>query len=244
MESRVSKDSFIIKTPIAHRGLHGKDVPENSAQAFSLAIEAGYAIETDVRLTKDKQVIIFHDDLVERMCGISGKVIEMEYSELEKLRLNNSSQKIITFKEFLKLVNGKVSLLIEIKNDGAVGVLESLVIEQLKDYKGEFAVQSFNPFSLQYFKLHASKILRGQLSCYFKGEKLAYYKKFLLKRMLLNKKSEPDFISYAIENMPNRFVKKYKIPLLAWTIRSKENLNKAKSLNANVIFENTSIFNK
>lgn len=243
MNSRINQNSFLLKTPIAHRGFHNEKIPENSPAAFKAAMEKNYAIETDIRITRDKKVIVFHDDSLERMCNISGRVIEKDLSEIQKLNLKNSGEKIITLSEFLKLIDGKVPLLIEIKNDGKVGVLESLAIEELKTYKGEFAVQAFNPFVLKYFKINAPEILRGILSCYFKGEKLAFYKKFLLKRMRFNKSSEPDFISYAIENLPNRYVEKYKnLPLIAWTIRTKEGLAKAKALQANIIFENEEIF--
>lgn len=238
-ESRIKSDSFLLKTPIAHRGLHGGKIPENSAAAFKAAMEKKYALEIDVRLTKDNKIVVFHDDSLERMCGVMKKVIEADLAEIQKLKLKNSEEKILTFKEFLELVNGKAPLLIEIKNSGKVGVLESLILDELKNYEGEFAIQSFNPFSIEYFKINAPKILRGILSCYFKSEPLAFYKKFLLKRMFFNKRCQPDFISYAIENLPNRYVKKYSgIPLLAWTIRKKYDLEKAKSLNANVIFEN------
>ena len=56
------QNSFLTKTPIAHRGLHDANRPENSFAAFQAAIEKGYAIETDVRISKDHRLIIFHDD--------------------------------------------------------------------------------------------------------------------------------------------------------------------------------------
>ncbi|MGB1015550.1 MAG: glycerophosphodiester phosphodiesterase family protein, partial [Nannocystaceae bacterium] len=53
--------TWLRHTPIAHRGLHSDDAPENSLPAFAAAIAAGYAIELDVRLLADETVVVFHD---------------------------------------------------------------------------------------------------------------------------------------------------------------------------------------
>ena len=232
--------SWLVETPIAHRGLHDKVSPENSLSAFSKAIEKGYAIELDVQLLSDDTVVVFHDESLSRMTGNDGYIKFLNKEDLKVLKLAGSKEHIPTFEEVLKLVDGRTPLLIEIKNQFKVGKLEQKVIDMLKNYKGEFAIQSFNPFSLQYFKNHAPNFLRGQLSGYFKGEKLAWIKKFLLKRMTFNKStSEPNFISYGASTLPNRFVRKFKkLPLLAWTVRSKEEYLKVIKYCDNIIFEN------
>ena len=73
----------------AHRGLHSRDksVPENSLEAFELASRAGYGIELDVQLSKDGQVVVFHDDDLKRVCGVDCRVDEKTYAELTELRL-------------------------------------------------------------------------------------------------------------------------------------------------------------
>ena len=60
----------------AHRGLHdnNSDAPENSMAAFRKAVDAGYGIELDVQLTKDRIPVIFHDDTLKRVCGVDGYV--------------------------------------------------------------------------------------------------------------------------------------------------------------------------
>ena len=233
-------DSWLVCQPIAHRGLHDKDIPENSLPAFQNAIDNGYAIELDVQMIADGTLVVFHDDSLSRLTNNDGYLKFLNKSDLEILTLKGSKEKIPTLEDVLLFIKGQTPILIEIKNKGKVGQLEQKVIDLLKDYKGEFAVQSFNPFSLNYFKHHAPSILRGQLSGYFKGEKLAYFKKFLLKRMAFNKNiSEPHFISYDATTLPNRFVKKYKnLPLLAWTVRSKEDYLKVVKHCDNIIFEN------
>lgn len=232
--------SWLVETPIAHRGLHDKTNPENSLGAFEKAVESGYAIELDVQLLSDDTVVVFHDDSLSRMTGNDGYIKFLTKEDLKVLKLGGTKEHIPTLDEVLKLVDGRAPLLIEIKNQFKVGKLEQKVIDILKNYKGEFAVQSFNPYSLKYFKHHAPNILRGQLSGYFKGEKLSFLKKFVLKRMAFNKSvSEPNFISYDASTLPNRFVRKYKtLPLLAWTVRSKEEYLKVIKHCDNIIFEN------
>lgn len=233
-------NSWLVETPIAHRGLHDKDCPENSISAFQKAITEGYPIELDVQMIADGTVIIFHDESLSRLTDNDGYIKFLNKSDLDILRLKDSKEKIPTFEEVLKFVDGKVPLLIEIKNPSKVGELEKKVIELLKDYKGEYAIQSFNPYVLEYFYKHAPNVLRGQLAGYFKKEKLSFFKKYALKRMLLNKKiSHPDFISYEARKIPNRFTRKYrKLPLLAWTVRSQSEYIRVVKHCDNVIFEN------
>lgn len=237
-------DSWIAKQPIAHRGLHDKAAPENTLSAFSQAIEKGYAIELDVRIIDDGNVIVFHDDKLTRLADIDGYASGLKLEDLDQIYILKSEQKIPLLKQVLELVAGRVPLLIEIKNDKKAGVLEQNVIDILKEYNGDFAVQSFNPFSLEYIKKHAPSFIRGQLSCFYNGNKtLPGIQRFVLKRMMLNRKvSEPHFISYDTENLPNRFVKRYKrLPILAWTVRTNEELMRVKPHCTNIIFENIEI---
>lgn len=232
-------NSWLVEYPIAHRGLHDKTHPENSISAYEQAINEGYAIELDVRLISDGTVIVFHDESLSRLTDNDGYVKFLTKADLDILKLKDSKEKIPTFEEVLKFVDGRVPLLIEIKNEGKVGQLEKTVIDMLKDYKGQYAIQAFNPFVLEYFYKHAPEIPRGQLAGYLKDTKLSFVKKFALKRMLLNKKvSHPDFISYEAKQLPNRFVRKYKkLPLLAWTVKSQSEYLKVVKYCDNIIFE-------
>ena len=85
---------FLTKTPIAHRGLHGNGIPENSLAAFEAAVKNGYPIETDVHFTRDRQLVAFHDDTVDRMTDASGKVSAFPLSALRELRLAGTLERI------------------------------------------------------------------------------------------------------------------------------------------------------
>ena len=232
-------NSWLVTDYIAHRGLHTLQLPENSLGAFKNAVNCGYPIELDVQLISDGNVIVFHDYSLARMTGRDGYTKNLKTEELNKYFLDKTEYTIPTLEEVLSIVDGQVPILIEIKNEGKVGELEKNTYEILKNYHGEYAIQSFNPYSLEWFKINAPKVLRGQLSSFFKGTNLSFFKKFALKRMMLNKKvSCPDFISYDAKCLPNRFVKKYKhLPLLAWCIRSQSDYMKVVKYCDNIIFE-------
>ena len=229
--------NFITDKYIAHRGFHNTENPENTIGAFARAIENNYAIELDVQLLADGTVVVIHDNKLSRLCGVDKYLSNCNLEDLQNLYVLDTKWQVPTLKQVLEFVDGKTPLLIEIKNTLKVGELEAKVYELLKDYNGEFAIQSFNPFSLQWFKDNAPNVLRGQLSSYFKGEDLSFIKKTLLKKLRLNKISNPHFISYNAENLPNRFCNKCKLPVLAWTVRSQEQYMKVVKFVDNIIFE-------
>ena len=101
----------------AHRGLFNPKlgIPENSMPAFSRAIEKGYGIELDVQVTKDNRIVVFHDYSLGRMCGIDIPLETKTYAELQELCLQNTRETIPLLSDVLKLVNGQVPLLVEIK---------------------------------------------------------------------------------------------------------------------------------
>ena len=233
-------DSWIAKTPIAHRGLHDQQTPENSLPAFKKAIEKGYAIEIDLQMTKDGVIVVFHDDFLDRMTNGKGNIKEKTFDEIKNLTLKNSNEKIPTFNEFLSLVNQQTPVLIEIKDHENIGVAEEKIAKQLENYKGEFAIQSFNPFIVKWFKQNTS-FVAGILSCFFCDVKLAWYKKLMLKNLYLLKNVKADFVSYEA-NAGYTFNKlkrlKNKKPILFWTVKSFDDMQKYKQVCDNVIFEN------
>lgn len=233
--------NWLTTLPIAHRGLHDHQAPENSLSAVDQAIAGGFAIEIDVHLSADKQVVVFHDTTLLRMTGRTGRLADYKLAELERLQLLDSSCHIPSFAAVLARVQGQVPLLIEIKNKGEVGELEQAIAQQLDDYRGDFAVQSFNPYSIGWFAKHRPNWLRGQLSCDFRDEHdMAWPKKFLLRHLLMNRVSQPHFIGYDIRCLPAWAVtraRKSGVPVLAWTVNSTEKQQHANQFADNIIFE-------
>ena len=228
------KESYII----SHRGIHdNKKIYENTLEAFELSIKKGYIIELDIRLTKDKKIIVFHDANTKRITNQNKIVEENTYKEL-------NSQNIIhipLLEEVLTLVNGKVPLLIEIKPSSITGELESLLMNLLTKYQGKYAIQSFSPKVLYYFKRNYPKVLRGQLSKKYTKQKISPTNKFILSNMLLNIITKPHFISYKYNELSPEKIKKYKkknIHLIGWTITNEREFEHYKKYYDNLICEN------
>ncbi len=239
-------NTFLNTLPVAHRGLHDETKPENSLAAFRAAINAGYAIETDVHFTKDGAIAVFHDDSLKRMTGDPREIKDCTMKELKELRLGGTEERIPSFEEFLTVVGGKVPLLIEIKEmKGVKGkkiAAAMLDAMQTIGYKGEYAVQSFDPFYAKAYKKLAPDVpcgilAQGKMS--EKGDPLSWrIKAYLLSRMKFNKLVKPDFVSYGFWLLPQKCVTKFKGYKLAWTIRSPEDEAQARKYVDNIIFEN------
>lgn len=224
------------KTPFmgwlyAHRGLHDNagDAPENSMRAFERAVEAGYGIELDVQLTRDKVPVVFHDFSLQRVCGAEGKVIDYTYEELCRFRLCNSQEKIPRFEDFLKMVDGRVPLIVELKIDWTDITVCPAVDKLLGSYKGVYCIESFNPLGLMWYRRNRSEVMRGQLSDAFlqeEGPKGILY--FVLEHMLLNCVTKPDFIAYNHKyywTLSRQICKKlYRSLAVAWTVKTQEEL--------------------
>lgn len=224
--------------PIAHRGLHTEDLPENSLEAFDAAVKNNFAIELDVRTIDDGSLIVFHDDRLARMTGVDGYAGNLSPDALKDLRLLGTDSIVPTFEQTLETVNGKTPLLIEIKNDNKVGTTESKLLQMLKGYNGEYAIQSFNPYSVGYFKEHLPDTPRGQLSMVYQKNQLTFMKRYFLGRLKLNRVSAPDFIAYNANDLPNKYVTRTKLPVIAWTVRSQSEFEKVAPYCDNIIFEN------
>ncbi len=235
---------FLTGLPIAHRGLHS-DAPENSMSAFEAAIKAGYAIETDVRLTKDGALVLFHDDNLLRMTGVEKKVIDCTLLELQTYRLGGTQEKIPLFSEFLDVLGGRVPFLLEIKNVPEIDAKTFIgqISDALSGYRGVYAVQSFQPLYVHTFRKLRKNILCGILATASSSKKdfgnspLWRLKSFAVRHMSLNFWAKPDFISFRFSDYPTRETEKFKGIKLAWTVRSKEDERYARKYADNIIFE-------
>lgn len=229
---------------VAHRGLfNNKDIPENSMPAFANAVYHGYAIELDVQITKDDQLVVFHDKTLKRMCNDKRSVSKLTYAELDSLFLLNTGEKIPFFKDVLSLVSGKVPLVVEIKPEGRFIKTAELTDKLLSEYNGSYCIESFQPMVLKWFKEHSPEILRGQLSTVYtkKSLKKPWWMRFLLNNLMLNFISSPDFIAYN-HKYKNRFTYRvcraiYKPFNVAWTIRSQKELVNARDVFDLFIFD-------
>lgn len=224
----------------AHRGLHDNrsQAPENSMAAFRKAVEAGYGIEMDVQLTADKVPVIFHDFTLARVCGVQGYVKDYTFKQLREFNLLDSGEKIPALRDVLEMVGGRVPLIIEYKSNDMDMTICEKVDPMLRAYKGIYCIESFNPLILLWYRRHRPKVMRGQLSDVFYREPeyrpLPKAVQMLPFQFLVgNFLSKPDFIAYNHlyeSNISRRLCRDlFKAKAAAWTIKSRRELDKAKS---------------
>ena len=234
----------------SHRGLHGGQIPENSISAFKMSAEKGYGAEFDVQLTKDKKLVVFHDDSLLRMTGAESSISDLSYDELQEFRLKDTEEKIPLLREVLSTLAG-VPILCEIKKQGSNTNTEicSYVASELDGYSGDICIESFSPFILRWFKKNRPDFARGQLSADFiknKGDDLRGISAFFMTHMLLNFLSRPDFIAYRFTDTSAglRFCKKaFRTPVFGWTARGDKERELCRSLFEGEIFEETKLIN-
>ena len=238
------KNVFFGKRFFAHRGLHGKGICENSMTAFRRAADAGFGIELDVRLTKDGYPVVFHDDDLKRLCGTEKSVHEMTWAQLQMLSLPDG-QKIPLFSQVLETAAGRTPLLVEIKSVkiGHTDVSQK-VLELLKDYTGPYAVQSFDPFQLRYFRKHAAQVIRGQLARKYpggSGMSFGSVAERLAGNLVFNCIGRPDYVAYQHTDTGKlccRMIRRlFKAPFAVWTVCTEAEEEKVKDICDVIIFE-------
>lgn len=229
---------------IAHRGLHTKDkqTPENSLPAFCAAADAGYGIELDIQLSSDGEVVVFHDDTLQRVCGVPQRVDALPLAQLQELRLCGTPYTIPLFTEVLQAVNGRVPLIVELKRGAHNALLCQKALAMLREYKGEFCIESFDPTIVRWFKKNAPDIYRGQLSDApraFKGSLKPWLARFALGALFTNVLARPQFIAYGLHPAPFTvdFVRGMGASPVCWTVRDTDDMAALQEINDAVIFE-------
>ena len=241
-------ECFLARS-IAHRGLHdaGEGCPENSLSAARAAVEAGYGIEIDLQLTSDGQAAVFHDYDLDRMTAGGGLVKRRSLQDLATIRLTGSRESIPGLGDVLKVVAGRVPILIEIKDqDGAfgpdVGPLEIAVAAAVEGYYGPLAVMSFNPHSMAAMQTLAPGLPRGLVTCAFRPEEEPGPEDRLarLAQIADFERVGASFISHDVTDLTSPALGRLKVqgvPILCWTVRSLDAEVEARKVADNVTFE-------
>lgn len=227
----------------AHRGLHNQQAqrPENSLAAFRAAKEAGYGVEFDIRFTKDRQIVVFHDDDLNRMCGDSRRVDACTYSELQSLRLLDTDEPIPLLSDVLEVLQD-TPILCEFKampsyTDTSL-CAEALPL--LNNYPGPVCIESFNPLMVRWFKQNAPQYIRGILSKKFIEGEVSSPLRFPLASLFANVLCRPDFIAYQHTDWRQPFFRLCSLlrpTTIAWTVCSADDEAEAMRHFDTIIFE-------
>lgn len=208
----------------AHRGLHSKELPENTKAALKRAVEEGYGIEMDVRLCKDG-LVIHHDKDLQRSAGLDLMVEDLTLEELAQIKVFGSEETISSLEEILEVIDGKIPLLLEIKSESCHFRAAEEVQKRMDQYQGDYLIESFQPQVLYWYRLHRPQVLRGQLS----ERKIPgnIFRRWIMGHLFVNAISRPDFLAY--EKAGSLWVKLWRFlgtPTFVYTLRDPQEQKK------------------
>jgi glycerophosphoryl diester phosphodiesterase len=242
--------AVFFEHPITHRGLHdqSKGVIENSMPAFEAAIAAGYGIELDVQLSSDAQAMVFHDYDMARLTGERGAIQTRTAEVVRGITLTGSDDTVFDLPAVLDLIDGRVPLLVELKDqDGAmgpnVGLLERATAKAMSNYQGDVAVMSFNPNSTALLAELIPDRPRGLVTSSFSPEDWMPLSAKVcdhLRDIPDYDRSKSCFLSHEVHDLSRPRVAELKeqgASVLCWTVKSQAQADEALKIAENITFE-------
>jgi len=246
MEAAVSKMDWLTTRPIAHRGLHdGESSIENTPSAFAAAVAQGYGIECDLQITADGEAMVHHDDALGRLTQGNARLDAMTAAQLKRVPMKVGGDHLITLGDLCELVAGRSTLLIELKSRyDCDRRLVARTADVLSSYRGPTAVMSFDPRQMAAFREIAPGLPRGIVAESHDRERwgdasagagrlIGYARRLLGMR--------PQFIAYSAKDLPSALTgiarRLFQLPILAWTVHSATEWQKAKPHADQMIFE-------
>ena len=188
-------------------------MPENSLLAFAATLEADVGIECDLRLTADGHILVFHDADCRRMCNSPMRIGTSSLADLG--RLNVGGHPIPTLESLFLLVGGRVPLLLEVKVDGDLWRWIPALKAGLADYRGPFAVMSFEPRLLRLVKTNLPHVRRGLL---LRADVKA------VQRWMAIWLADPHFIGMDVKGIDQSWLRRARRrrPIYCWTVKTAE----------------------
>ena len=248
MIDRAPAPDWLVRRPIAHRGLHDRTagIVENSPSAARAAVAGGYAIECDIQLTADGEAVVFHDHALHRLTAEPGRVADRTSADLAGLVLTGSRDTIPSLSTVLSLIKGRVPLICEIKSrfDGDMRLADRAAAVA-DDYDGPLAFKSFDPAVVAHLRAAGRRESLGIVAeaAYDDPEwdGLSAARKRDLAGMLHFAETRPDFLSYSVGDLPHAVPHLCRVgmglPVMAWTVRTPDQRQRAANWADQMVFE-------
>ena len=240
---------WLIRRPIAHRGLHDRaaGVIENSPAAARAAIAGGFAIECDVQLSADGEAVVFHDFELGRLTAASGPVVERRAAELAAIPLSGSSDDgVPTLGALLGLIGERVPLICEVKSSFTGDLrLADRVAELADRYAGPLAIKSFDPAVLAHLRgRHLPNPLGIVAEASYDAEEWAMLtpdSRAGLAALAHVGETRPDFLSWRVHDLPHAAPALFRLgldrPVISWTVRTPDQRQRAATWADQMVFE-------
>ena len=230
-----SSFAWLVARPVAHRGLHDSaaGVIENTATAVVAAVAAGYAVEVDLQLTRDGDAVVYHDDALGRLTDGGGRLATMTTSELKRVRYTAGAERILTLGELCDLLGGRAAVFLELKGRADRELrLARRVCQVLDRYNGPVAAMSFDPRQVRALGELQARVVCG-LVAHARWRAPSYLYHVL--------RAAPRFMAYDVRALPAIMPTLARslcgLPILAWTVRSQAEHERARRWADQIIFE-------
>ena len=242
--------SWLTARPIAHRGYHDarNGVIENTLSAAARAVEKGFNIEVDLLLSADEDVVVFHDDTLERLTSAEGRVDRRTMAELRAIPMKGTSDRIPSLDDLLALVDGRVGLCLELKSEFPRRQDDRLVrrvAECLARYRGPVVTKSFDPDVVEAANRIMPGIPHGIVAD--RADDLEYYarftrmERFALRHLLHAPRTRPRFVSYCVRDLPapGPWIARrvFGLPVISWTVKNEEMRRRVLAHADQIVFE-------
>ncbi|MFA9446272.1 glycerophosphodiester phosphodiesterase family protein [Egicoccus sp. AB-alg6-2] len=243
--SGVVAPAWLSDTPLAHRGLHGDGIPENSCASFRAAAESGYGVELDVMLARDGTPVVVHDQVLRRVTGSDRRVADLDVESLQQLPLltadgETSDEVVPTLAQALQALDGHPAM-VEIKSHRLrAGRLEAAVAAVLDEHDGPHCIASFNPATVRWFRRRRPGTVRVLTATPDADPRLPAVVRRRLAELRDAPALSPHAISYDLVGLPNPATDAWRDAggtLVTWTVRTEADLARAREVADNPIFE-------
>jgi len=233
--------AWLIDVPLAHRGLHGPGVPENSLPAFEAAAGLGYGVELDVTLSRDGVPVVVHDDDLLRVAGRNDRIDALTVAELDAVRLIGADVGVPTLAAVLRALPD-VPVMVEVKSAAMlrIGRLEAATARVIDGHRGPLCVAGFNPGTLRWFRRHRPEVVRVLTSGGLAQSTLPGPLRRRLESLRDLDAVAPAAVSYALGDLPHPATDRWRArggALITWTVTSDDDLRRAHEVADNHIFE-------
>lgn len=154
----MKKLTFLKNQIIAHLGVHDNTrIYENTISAIERAIKINIPISIDVRMLKDGNLVLFSDSTLERLLHVEEKIENITINDLNYY----SKFKIPTLEEALVTIQGRIPVIINIRAKSKRHLLESRIVNLLKNYPGEYTIQTKSLSQLKYIHKNNKNAIIG-----------------------------------------------------------------------------------
>ena len=234
LNTRVKPDHWLLnyngkKNQIQHRGIIDKNLKEHSKESFEKCIAFDKVIEFDI-VKYEGNIVCYHEDSITTRMGQNKSICE-------KPDIKSS----LLFEEVLSIIDGRVPIIIDIKDFSIFDrSLQDSIMNRLKDYKGKFVIQSFNPLVNMYLMKKYEHVVRGQVGHSLNGVKKMRRVILTIVNFCLFYRGRPDYIVYDLDPdvyLLSKFNNILGLPVIGYSAVNQEDIIAYSSFFDNFIVE-------